>query len=156
MTPYWDPQARGAIVGFTSAHTRPDMYRALLEGVALEQALVTAMIEERAAVAVREFIAIGGGAASDLWLKIVADTSGKVVRRSQTVEASSLGAAVCAAVGAKLYSSMSQAAEAMSGAICWETAPDPSNMAIYRELMEIYRELYPRLRDSFRRLGRFA
>ncbi len=156
MTPYWDPQARGAIVGFTSAHTRLDMYRALLEGVALEQTLVTAMIEERAGVAVREFIAIGGGAASDLWLRIVADTSGKVVRRSQTVEASSLGAAVCAAVGANLYSSMSQAAEAMSGAICWEAVPDPANTAVYRELMESYRELYPRLRESFRRLSRFT
>jgi xylulokinase len=132
------------------------MYRSLLEGIALEQALVSGMIEEQTGVRTREFIAIGGGAASDLWCQIVADASGKTVRRSRTVEASSLGAAVCAAVGAGWFQGAADAAESMAGAITRETEPVPDQAARYRELMGIYREIYPRLRDSFTKLSRFA
>lgn len=155
MTPYWDPQARGCFVGLTGSHRLGHMYRALLEGIALEQALVTGMIEEQSEP-VKEFIAIGGGAASDLWCQIVADASGKTVRRSQTVEASSLGAAMCAAVGAGWFGNAGEAAAAMAGEITRETEPQAGQAARYAELMGIYREIYPRLRESFRELSRFA
>jgi len=142
--------------GFTAAHNRGDMYRALLEGVALEQALVTTMIEERAGLSVREFITIGGGAASGLWRRIMADVTGKTVRRSQTVEASSLGVGNCAAVAAGWFAGMSEASEAMSGAIVSEIEPDLGRAARYGELLAIYRELYPRTRGICQRLSRFA
>ena len=41
MTPYWDSGARGVIAGLSGNHKRGDVYRALLEGVALEQAMMT-------------------------------------------------------------------------------------------------------------------
>jgi sugar (pentulose or hexulose) kinase len=156
MTPYWDPKARGCFVGLTGSHRLGHLYRSVLEGIALEQALVTGMIEERTGVQVREFIAIGGGASSDLWCQIVADASGKTVRRSTTVEASSLGAAMCAAVGAGWFPDAAAAAEAMSGEIIRETEPSPDRSARYSELLGIYREIYPRLRETFSRLTRFA
>ncbi len=156
MTPYWDPQARGCFVGLKESHRLGHLYRSLLEGIALEQALVSGMIEEQTGVQMREFIAIGGGAASDLWCQIVADASGKTVRRSKTVEASSLGAAVCAAVGAGWYASAAEAAEAMSGAITRETEPIPGQAERYRELLDIYREIYPQLRATFGKLTRFT
>jgi xylulokinase len=127
-----------------------------LEGIALEQTLVTGMIEEQTKVGVREFVAIGGGASSDLWCQIVADASGKVVRRSRTVEASSLGAAICAAVGASWFPSAAAAAEAMCGEITRETEPCPQRAARYAELLGIYRELYPQLRETFAKLARFT
>ena len=156
MTPYWDPQARGCFVGLTGSHRIGHLYRSLLEGIALEQALVSGMIEEQTGIRIREFIAIGGGSASDLWCQIVADASGKTVRRSGTVEASSLGAAVCAAVGVGWFPGAADAAESMAGEITRETEPVPDQAARYRELMGIYREIYPRLRDSFAQLSRFA
>jgi xylulokinase len=156
MTPYWDSQARGCFVGLTGSHRIGHMYRALLEGIALEQALVSNMIEEQTGVRIEAFTAIGGGAASDLWCQIMADACGKTVRRSQTVEASSLGAAVCAAVGAGWYATAVDAAEAMAGDITRETEPVANQAARYAELMEIYREIYPRLRDSFTKLSRFS
>ena len=125
MTPYWDQRARGAMIGFTGAHNRGEMYRSLLEGVALEQELVNSMIEERAGVRVHEYIAIGGGAASSLWRRIIADVSGKTVKLSQTVEASSLGAGMCAAVAAGWFPTMAEAAEAMSSATTSEIEPGP-------------------------------
>jgi sugar (pentulose or hexulose) kinase len=156
MTPYWDPQARGCFVGLKESHRLGYMYRSLLEGIALEQALVTGMIEEQTGVRVREFIAIGGGASSDLWCQIVADASGKTVRRSRTVEASSLGAAVCAAVGAGWFTAAAEAAESMSGEITRETEPVPAHGARYGDLLDIYRGIYPQLRETFARLTRFA
>jgi len=154
MTPYWDPQARGCFVGLTGSHGLGHMYRALLEGIALEQALVSGMIEEQTGVAIREFVAIGGGAASDLWCQIMADASGKTIRRPATVEASSLGAGMCAAVGAGWFGSAADAAEAMAGSIVRETEPDQERVELYRDRMGIYREIYPRLRDVFGKLSR--
>ncbi len=156
MTPYWDPQARGCFVGLTGSHRLGHMYRSLLEGIALEQALVTGMIEQETGVKIKEFVAIGGGASSDLWCQIVADASGKLVRRSTTVEASSLGAGVCAAVGAGWFGSAEEAAQQMCGEIIRETEPEPGRAARYAELLGIYREVYPQLRATFAKLGRFA
>ena len=156
MTPYWDPQARGCYIGLTGSHRIGHMYRALLEGIALEQALVSGMIEDQTGESIKAFIAIGGGATSDLWCQIMADACGKTVRRSQTLEASSLGAAMCASVGAGWYPNAVAAAQAMAGKITRVTEPVPAHAARYAELLEIYREIYPRLRDTFARLSRFC
>ncbi len=155
MTPYWDPLARGCWVGLSGSHRRPHLYRSLLEGIALEQALVTAMIEDATGISVKEFIAIGGGASSDLWCQIMADATGKSIRRSKTLEASCLGAAICAAVGARLYASAADAAAAMSDKSPRETQPFPENYRRYADLLGIYRELYPNLRESLAKLGQF-
>ena len=96
MTPYWDGDAKGCIIGLTGAHQPGHIYRALLEGIAMEQAMVTGMIEQETGLRVDEFVAIGGGSESDVWCQIIADTLGRPVKRSSTVEASSLGAAMCA------------------------------------------------------------
>lgn len=156
MTPYWDPQARGCFVGLTGAHRPGHLYRSLLEGIALEQSLVSGMIEEQTGAGVAGFVAIGGGAASDLWCQIIADACQKSVRRSATVEASSLGAAICAAYGAGWFTSAAEAAAAMAGEIVRETTPERGQSARYRELMEIYRGIYPCLRETFAGLTRFA
>jgi xylulokinase len=156
MTPYWDPDARGCLVGLTGAHRSAHLYRALLEGIAMEQAMVTAMIERDAGLQVREFVAIGGGSESDLWCQIFADACNKPLKRLQTVEASSLGAAMCAAAGAGWFDSVPAAAEAMSAGIARVTEPSANRALRYAELLEIYREIYPRLRQTFRKLHDFC
>lgn len=117
--------------------------------------MVTGMIEQEAGVRVEEFVAIGGGAASALWRQIVADASGKPVKLSRTVEASSLGAAMCAAAGAGWFASVPAAAAAMSGTIADSVEPDPVRVARYAELLSVYREIYPRLRKTYRSLAKF-
>lgn len=156
MTPYWDRDARGCLIGLTAAHGAAHIYRALLEGIALEQALVTGMIEEATGLVVEEYVAIGGGAASDLWCEIIADTGGKPVKRSKTAEASSLGAAMCAAAGAGWFPTPSDAAVGMRGEITRRTDPCPRRRTRYAELSAIYREIYPQLRDIYRRLAAFT
>jgi len=155
MTPYWDPNARGIIAGLTASHRRGDVYRALLEGIALEQAIVTGRIGQITGP-IDHFVAIGGGAASDLWCQIIADATGRKVLRSTTVEASSLGAAIAAAHGAGWYASVTEAARAMAGAITKSFLPDQKAQARYAELANIYADLWPSLSKWNARMAAFA
>jgi sugar (pentulose or hexulose) kinase len=153
MTPYWDPQARGCWIGLSGSHRRADMYRSLLEGIALEQALVTEMIESATGTPVTAFAAIGGGAASDLWCRILADATGRPIVRPATVEASSLGAAMCAAAGAGIYPQVADAAAGMCDRAPRSTEPSADNSRHYAALLGTYREIYPRLRETFAALS---
>jgi sugar (pentulose or hexulose) kinase len=155
MTPYWDSEARGVMAGLTSHHKRGHLYRSMLEGIALEQAMITGEIEE-ATSAIDHFVAIGGGAASKLWCQILADCSGKTVLRSDTVEASSLGAAIAAAAGAGWFDSIPEAAKAMAGTISARFGPDPQASRRYAELLSLYRELWPKLSEWNARISKFA
>ena len=114
------------------------------------------MIEEATGAEVAELVAIGGGAASDLWLRILADASGKLLKRSETVEASCLGAAICAAAGDGWFPTIEAAAQSMSGHATAEFAPEQRNHARYAELLSIYRGLYPQLHNTCAKLARFA
>ncbi|MBK1696406.1 xylulokinase [Rhodovibrio salinarum] len=156
MSPHWNLDARGAIVGLGPTHTRGHIYRALMEGVALEQALATHAVEQQANMELKEYVAIGGGAQSDLWCRMVAAASGKRVLRSATVEASSLGAAMAAAVGAGIYNSVEEAATQMEGRIVSTFDPEPEWAGRYGELLALYRQVYPQLTHIYDGLARFA
>jgi sugar (pentulose or hexulose) kinase len=59
------------------------------------------------------FVATGGGAVSDKWLQITADTLGKQMVRTAVTEASALGAAMIAGVGNNMFASYDEAIEQM-------------------------------------------
>ncbi len=144
MNPYWDPAARGVIAGLGPEHNRGDIYRAFIEGLTLEQVVATEMAEA-ATHEITHFVAIGGGAKSDLWCQILADASGKDVRRLETVEASSLGAACAAAKGAGWYQTVPKAAAAMAGKPSKTFRPRTKQNEQYRDLLAVYRDLWPTL-----------
>lgn len=156
MTPYWDVSARGVIAGLSGSHRRGEVYRALLEGISLEQAMVTDAIAAASATPADHYVAIGGGGASDLWCRILAAASGRAVLRLATVEASSLGAAMAASVGAGWFPTIPAAAAAMAGKPAARFEPEPALAARYVKLLAIYRELWPTLADWNRRLAQFA
>ena len=97
-TPWWDPKASGVFLGLRMHHRRPHLARAVLEGVGYSLALCMQPLREDAASTGIDVI--GGGAASDTWLALLADIWGVPVRRrSVTNQANSLGAAVTGLVG---------------------------------------------------------
>jgi sugar (pentulose or hexulose) kinase len=155
MTPYWNPKARGVIAGLSGNHTRGDVYRSILEGIALEQVMMTDSVAA-ATQAIDHFVVMGGGAQSDLWCQIVADAGGREVRRLETVEASSLGAAMAAAKGAEWFRSIPAASECMSGKPSRTFRPRAKENKAYRELMAIYRDLWPTLSQWNARLQAFS
>jgi xylulokinase len=156
MTPYWDSAARGVIAGLSGSTRRGDIYRALLEGLVLEQATCTMDVERATGTTIDHFVAIGGGAASDFWVQILADATGHAVQRSETVEASSLGAAIAAARGAGWTRTIAEATEAMAGRPTRTFEPDAKRKARYVELREIYADLWPKVAEWNTRLVNFA
>lgn len=156
MSPYWRADARGAIAGLSASHKRGHVYRAVLEGLSLEQTLATDRAAEAAGKPVDHYVAIGGGSNSDLWCQILADASGRDVIRSATVEASALGAAMAAAKGAGWFATVPEASAAMAGEVTRRFAPDDMAHCRYRSLLGIFREFWPLIANWNARLVAFA
>jgi xylulokinase len=145
MNPYWDMNARGAFVGLSSSHGRGHLYRSILEGIAFEQFSAIRAVEKSLGSRVREFVAIGGGAGSELWCQILADVTGKRLCIPETTEASALGAAIAAAVGAGWYRTFQGAADGMTRI---RRRIKPDGRSDYGRLFAAYRALYPSLRRA--------
>ncbi len=146
MNPYWDPEARGCMIGLSSGHHRGHIYRAILEGIAMEQTLATQAVEKATGYNTEEYAVIGGGAKSDLWCQIIADTSGKKIIRMVSDEASSLGAGITAAIATGWYRSFKEAANNMVHSDR-DINPDARNTDRYQEQIKKYRQIYPAVRE---------
>ncbi len=155
MNPHWNPNGRGCFIGLSGGHTPVHLYRSILEGICLNQAQATTALEKETGLRVKNFIAIGGGASSPLWTQMLADSTGKDVAISDTLEASCLGAAMIAGYGAGWFSSINAAAEAMS-AKTKIVAPDPKTRQAWDNLLEIYGRLFTDNENTFNALVEFA
>ena len=155
MTPYWDTSARGMIAGLSGNHTRGDVYRAILEGIVLEQVMMTNGAEA-ASSPIDHYVIMGGGARSDFWCQIMADASGRDVKRLETVEASSLGAAMAAAKASRWYKTIPEAALHMSGKPSKIFRARTKQHKAYSELLSIYRDLWPQVSTWNARMQEFA
>jgi glycerol kinase len=101
--PYWDPDARGTIVGITRGTTRAHLARAVLEAMSYQTVDVVAAMERDAGVPLRELRIDGGAAANDLVAQFQADVLGVPVVRPAIVETTALGAAYLAGLQAGLW-----------------------------------------------------
>jgi xylulokinase len=147
MNPYWDINARGAFVGLSSFHHRGHMYRSILEGIAFEQLFALNAVEKSIRTRINDFVAIGGGATNDLWCHILADITGKDIYIPENTEASSLGAAIAAAVGIGWYQTFKEAAHEMTG-IRKIIRPQMQSHRKYHQLFAAYKSIYPSLKKS--------
>ncbi|PZR53475.1 xylulose kinase [Xylanimonas oleitrophica] len=162
QTPHWDALARGAVVGWHGRHTPAHLYRAVLEGVALELRLQLEALEKATGSPVREIRAVGGGARSALWAQIVADVTGRTVRVCSDGEVSAAGAAIQAHEHlAGSGDAPGRPGDAPAGARdAWpfvatghDVVPEPAATARYGAVFEAYRGLYPALKETFARLA---
>jgi glycerol kinase len=94
--PYWDPYARGTIVGLTRGSTKEHLARATLESIAYQSYDVVRAMERDSGVDLRELRVDGGGAVNDLLMQFQADVLGVDVVRPRVTETTALGAAYCA------------------------------------------------------------
>jgi len=157
LGPYWDPAASGIVVGWRGHHTPAHLYRAILEGTAFEQRLMTQGVERALGRTVARYIAIGGGAQSPLWRRILADVTGKPVFRAEAGEAAALGAGILAAAAAGCFADIRAAARAMTRILPEPSVPDPARREFYSRMFEeVYRPLYPSVRPAMDKLARFS
>jgi len=95
-SPYWDPHARGTIVGLTRGSTRAHLARATLEAIAFQSAELLAAMAADSGIALSELRVDGGATANDLLMQIQADLLGVPVVRPRVTETTALGAAYLA------------------------------------------------------------
>jgi xylulokinase len=139
-TPLHDPDARGVIAGLSLAHSRGDLYRALLEGTAFGIRHILETMRASGA-AIERVVAVGGGATSRLWLEIVSNVAGiSQLVPAQTVGAS-YGDAFLAGVATGVVDDVSALDRdwvRMTGRI----DPTPATASAYDEFYALFGELY--------------
>ena len=103
--PYWDPDARGAILGLSRGSTRGEIARAALDSVAYQ---TVDLLDAMAADGLKpETLKVDGGMAqNNLLLQRLADVSGLRIRRPANPESTAFGAACLAGLGCGIYRSL--------------------------------------------------
>jgi glycerol kinase len=102
-SPYWDPDARGTIVGLTRGAGRAHLARATLEAIAYQTLDAVRAMEATYALPLSELRVDGGASANDWLMQFQADVLGAPVVLGETSESTALGAAYLAGVGAGLW-----------------------------------------------------
>ncbi len=109
-SPWWDPYARGLLVGFTRGTTRAHIARAVIEAMAHQTRDVVDAMADAAGHAVTELRADGGASANELLLQVQADQLGVPVTRAAVAETTALGAAYLAGLAEGVWSSTDEIA----------------------------------------------
>ena len=149
--PYHDSKVKGMFYGLSLAHTKADMYRAILEGVAFGSERILDTFRENG-VDVKEMNIAGGSARSDLWMQIHADVSDIVINVPKDINAPNLGCAIACAVMLKIYPSLKDAVDHM---VKYERSyyPDQKNHEKYRKIYELYKDFYPDTKEWMHRFS---
>ena len=142
--PYWDPYARGALLGLTRGSNRAHIARATLEAIAFQSAEVLQAMENDAGTPLRELRVDGGAVKNDLLLQFQADLLGIPVVRPRITETTALGAAYLAGLGVGFWHDDAEIAA------LWQEEKrfEPQSTAVRRkELLAGWRHAVGRCRD---------
>ncbi|CAN5648460.1 glycerol kinase GlpK [soil metagenome] len=109
--PWWDPYARGTIVGMTRGTTKAHLARATVEAMAFQTFDVIEAMQADSGIDLEELRVDGGASAMDLLCQFQADLLGVPVLRPQVRETTALGAGFAAGMGAGVWQSTEQLAD---------------------------------------------
>jgi xylulokinase len=140
-TPHYEVNARGTLIGMTFAHKRADLIHAVMEGICYD---ARDMLDAMVAGNVPDYNIIrlsGGIARSDYWCQMQADIYNKPCETVAEEEATALGCAMSAAVGAGIYKDFNEAAEHMVK-VTRHYEPDPKNVKRYEDAYQAWRQVY--------------
>jgi glycerol kinase len=107
-SPWWDPHARGTVVGLTRGVGRAQLARAAVEAMAYQTADVVHSMKEASGQKLRELRVDGGASVMDLLLQFQADLLGVPVRRSAVADTTALGAAYLAGLAEGVWGSLDE------------------------------------------------
>lgn len=149
-TPHLDPDCRGGFFGLSAIHTKPDLIRAVMEGVAYSLRDCYDILLEMG-LNPNQMMACGGGGTSALWRQMLADLYRCQVATVTSKQGPALGVAILAGVGAGVFSSVEDACRRFIG-VDRQCPPIPDHVEPYAKYHAVYRMLYPALKDSFQAL----
>ena len=148
--PHNDPAARGAFIGMSMDTTRADMTQAVLEGVAFA---FRDMVESARplGITVDRSTLCGGGAKSDVWKTILANTLNVRLDQLEEEQGPGLGGALLSGFGRGQYASLD---EATGKAVRFrgQILPEPELTGRYEEKYRVFRSLYPTLKEIYQTL----
>jgi len=141
--PYWDPYARGTIVGITRGTKRAHLARAALDAMAYQTADVVAAMERDAGIALAELRVDGGASANDLVMQRQADLLGVPVVRPRCIETTALGAAYLAGLQVRFWRDVDEITELWAAQARFEPRLDAAHreieLARWRRAVELSR-----------------
>ncbi|WP_114239067.1 FGGY-family carbohydrate kinase [Dyella sp. C9] len=152
-TPVDDKTLRAGLFNLSPEHTREDVIRAFLEGVALNTRwMLEPMLRFVRGHRGDTLTVVGGGGQSDVWCQMLADVTGMAVRQPVApIQANALGAAFIAGVGLGEMD-YADVPERCRQRQLFE--PRASMCGLYDERFDTFRELHRRLAPMYRRINR--
>jgi glycerol kinase len=112
--PYWDPYARGAIVGLTRGANRNHIIRAALESIAYQSRDVLDAMQKDSGIRLANLKVDGGAVANDFLMQFQSDIMGTTVVRPKLIETTALGAAFLAGLAAGFWKSTAELSDKFS------------------------------------------
>ena len=130
---------RGGFIGLTLGHTKNDVLRATLEGIALNLRMSLDVLQSITPIG-REMLIVGGGGKSQIWRQIFADVFNMDILETNVGQnAGSLGAMTCAAVGIGLWNGFDQVKTVHQQRRCIH--PIGQNVRAYEKLLPLFRHI---------------
>jgi len=123
-SPWWDPYARGTIVGITRGTTKAHLARAVIEAMAYQTRDVVAAMERASGTPLADLRVDGGAAANDLMLQFQADQLGVTVQRPVETETTAIGGALLAGLAEGVWGSLDEVAAAWQLDAAFAPTPD--------------------------------
>ncbi len=106
--PWWDPYARGMIIGVTRATTKYHLIRATLESLAYQVVDVVDLMERSTNIKVKKLKVDGGASANGLMLDFQSNILGVTLERPECIETTALGAAYLCGLALGVYKSLDE------------------------------------------------
>jgi xylulokinase len=148
-TPIHDPNAKGVIIGLNLTHTRGDIYRALLEGIAFGTNHIFETYRDIGHMP-KKLLAVGGGTKNKVWLQATSDVSGLV----QSVCQKTVGACY----GDAFLAALAVGDVRKKDILSWNPAvrqitPDRKNRAVYERQYNVFKALYAETKGLMAKLS---
>ncbi len=131
-TPVWDFGARGTVLGITRGSGRPELVRAVLEGVAHRGADLLEAAESDSGLPVDALRIDGGMSANEVFVRALAEACGRSIEVSPVLEATTLGAAFLAGMAVGTWGGEDDVARTWSPRVVVDPEQSPSERAAVR------------------------
>ena len=129
--PYWNPDARGTLVGMTRGTSKAHVARAALESVGLQSYDLLKAMEADAGIPLKELRVDGGAANNNMLMQFQSNINEVPVLRPKNTETTALGAALLAGLGAGLWENLDSLPSQEEGGTRFEPDTEHSSAKVF-------------------------
>jgi sugar (pentulose or hexulose) kinase len=152
--PYWNMDARGALLGLTEDHSQGHILRAIIEGLAYEVRRGSDLMAEDSSETLMRLRTYGGS--NSIWNQTLANVFNLPLEAVLITDTNALGAAMCAAAGVEIYKDVTSAGKAMAPKVA-KFVPEEKAASFYNSYYhEVYEGLYDSIEDRISHARRLA